>query len=540
MRLMTQSAESQPSPDGAERTRLVDVLGAFSLAGDLAVGMRPEHGARSCYIGMQIGQRLGLPVADQRVLFYTELLKDAGCTAYTSQLAALWLVDELTAKRDLQFLRDATNPLQVMSWVAQYVAAGAPLGTRAAHIFEFLKSGRAAMREGFESTCQMASRIAERLAMPDAVPRALMYVFEQWDGKGMPDGARHEDIPLVSRIVLLTSYLEVFHGVGGREAAERLARARRGKAFDPESVDAFLAVAANDGFWAGLDDERLWDRVLALEPQGSRDEQLPASRLTDVAFAFADYADMKAPYLAGHSRRVAELAERIGRRLALPEERLGTLFRAGLVYDVGLVAVPSFVLAKPGARMTEIEREQYRMHPYHSQRILARIPAFAALMPTVAAHHERLDARGYPGALGAAQINVDARILAVADRFEALTHDTPEGVAMEAKQAAETLRAESGMALAPDVVEALIAELHLAASTPRRAGARLEWPAGLTDREAEVLRLVAAGRSRREAADALVVSEGTIRSHLEHIYSKIGVSNRAGATLFAMEHGLLS
>ncbi len=537
---MTRQTESESSHDAPGRIRLVDVLGAFSLAGDLAIGQQPEHGARSCYIGMQIADMLALPNADRRVLFYSELLKDAGCTAFTSQLAALWLVDELTAKRDLQFRRDATNQLEVMSWVAQYVAAGAPLRTRAAHILAFLKSGPAAMREGFESTCQMASRIAERLGMPEGVQRALMYIFEQWDGKGMPSGARSEQIPVVSRIVLLTTYLEVFHRIGGREAAERLARARRGKAFDPEIVDAFLGIARNEEFWTGLEDERLWDRVIDIEPEGSPYEQLSPSRLTDVAFAFADYADMKAPHLGGHSRRVAELAERIGRRLGLHEDRLVDLFRAGLIYDVGLVAVPSFVLAKPDERMTEVEREQYRMHPYHSQRILSRIPAFKALMPTVAAHHERLDARGYPSALGAAQINLDARILAVADRFDALTHDTPEGAAVEVERAADILRSEAGMAIAPDVLEALLAELDLPSLAPRRATTRVEWPAGLTDREVEVLRLVATGRSRREAADVLVVSEGTIRSHLEHIYGKIGVSNRAGATLFAMEHGLLA
>lgn len=523
----------------AAPVHMSEVLGAFSLASDLAVGLHPEHATRSCYIGMHIADALGLPAAERTHLYYAELLKDAGCTAYTSQLAAMWLVDELAAKRDLQFFRDAGNPLDVLSWLAQYVAAGAPLRTRAGRVLDFLKSGRASMREGFESTCQMASRIAERLGMPGPVQQALLHVFEQWDGKGMPHGVRAQSIPVVSRIVLLTSFLDVFHRAGGREAALDVARQRRGKAFDPELVDAFLAVGRNDAFWAGLDDERVWDTVLALEPEQSPHRYIDEARITEVALAFADYADIKAPHLAGHSRRVAEVAERIGRVMSLDERRLVDLHRSGLVCDIGLVAVPSFVLGKPHERLTDAEREQYWLHPHHSQRILSRIPAFEHLLPSIAAHHERLDGRGYPNGLAAARIPLEARILVVASRFDELTHDTPDAAAMALDQAGVALRAEAGMALAPDVVEALMASLDTPALTPRRTVRRTERPAGLTSREVEVLCLVASGRTRKEVAATLVVAEGTVRSHLEHIYNKIGVSNRAGATLFAMEHDLL-
>lgn len=521
----------------ADNIRMADVLGGFSLASDLAVGLHPEHGARSCYIGMHLAETLRLSEEERATLFYAELLKDAGCTAYTSQLAALWLADELVAKRDLQFFRNATNPLDVVAWAARYVAADSALPARAGRILDFLKNGKATMREGFEATCQMASRIAERLAMPVAVQQALLHVFEQWDGKGMPGGRPGPEIPIISRIVLFTSFLDVFHRVDGRDAAERVARERRGKAFDPEIVDAFLATARDDAFWEGLEQERIWDRVLALEPPASPYRHVAPSRIDDISLAFADYADMKAPHLAGHSRRVAEHAERVGQVLSLPEERQAQLYRSGLVYDIGLVAVPSFVLAKPRDRLTEAEREQYRLHPYQSQRIIARIPAFEDLAPAVAAHHERLDGQGYPAGASAAQIGLEARILASADRFDALTHDTPDGAALPPEQAAEALVAEAGMALAPDVVEALLSSLELSARVPQSA--RKEELAGLTAREVEVLRLVALGGTRKQVAEELVVSEGTVKSHLEHIYSKIGVSNRARATLFAMEHGLL-
>lgn len=530
------SSDQVPS-EAQEGVRTADVLGAFSLASDLATGLHAEHGARSCYIGMELAEALGLSADDRIALFYAELLKDVGCTAYTSQLASMWLADELAARRDLFFFREKNNPLDLLNWATEYIASGANLGTRTGRILDFLKNGREAMREGFASTCVVASRVAERLGMPVAVQQALLHVFDQWDGKGILQGAQGQAIPIVSRIVLFTSFLDVFLRVGGRDAAEQIARERRGTAFDPEVVDAFLAIARDEAFWSGLEAERIWDRVLALEPVVSPYRYIPSSQLDEVALSFADFADMKAPHLIGHSRRVAEVAQSIGRALSLSDERLVDLYRAGLVYDIGLVAVPSFILTRPHEHLTDAEREQYRLHPYHSRRIMARVPAFAGLLPALAAHHERPDGRGYPAGVTAAQISQEARILAVADRFDAITHDTPEGPALTTDEAVASLRSEAGTAFAAEIVEALAAVFDTTGVARQRPPATAVG--GLTPREVQVLRLIATGQNRKQVATALVVSEGTVRSHLEHIYSKIGVSNRAGATLFAMEHGLL-
>jgi len=519
--------------------RTADVLGAFSLASDLAIGLHTEHGARSCYIGMHIAQELGLPVEYCTDLYYAELLKDAGCTTWTSQLASFWLVDELTAKKDLQFFRNTRNPLDVASWLMKYVAAGAPSPTRAAHILDFLVKGREFMREGFESTCHVAARIAQRLGMPQAVQDALMQVFEQWDGQGMPNGIKRDSIPIISRIVLVTSFLEVFHRVEGREAAKHVALARRGKAFDPSVVDAFLSLAQKESFWRGLEDERMWDTVLSMEPQVSPHKYMGEEKLIDVALALADYADLKSPFLAGHSRRVAEASERIALTMSISERRVATIHLAALVHDIGLVAVPSFVLNKPQSQLTGVEGEQVRLHPYHSERILSKVSALEALVPIVGAHHERMDGRGYHRGLPGVQIPLEAQIIAVADRFDELSHDQPDHSALELHEVIRVMRQEMGSHLATDAFQALLEDLGEGCLPLRPRARRQEWPAGLTDREVEVLRLVAKGLNRREAAKVLFVSEGTIRSHLEHIYMKIGVSNRSLATLFAMEHDLL-
>ncbi|MCH8186617.1 MAG: HD domain-containing protein [Chloroflexi bacterium] len=508
------------------------------MASDLAVGLHAGHGVRSCYIGMRLAEALELPLEQRVHLYYAELLKDAGCTAYTSQLAGFLMVDELAAKRDLQFFRNVQNPIDVFSWLLQYVAQGAPFPTRVARIKDYLVNGRAFWREGFESTCQVAKRIAERLGMPPPVQDALLQIFEQWDGKGMPYGTRGEAIPIISRIVLTTSFLEVFHRRAGRDAALRVAGDQSRKSFDPLVVDAFLSLADDEHFWSGLEDERVSDIVLSMEPEESSYRYIREEQLEDVAQALADYADMKSPYLAGRSRRVAELAERVARRMGLPEPEATHIYRAALVRDIGIVAVPSFVLNKPQDQLSEVEREQIRLHPYHSERILSKVPALAPIVPIVSAHHERMDGRGYHRGLTGEKIPRGARILAVTDQFDELTHDAPDHPAMEPEEALDLMNHDVGNGLWPEAFQALVEELGGAARPPAKAR-RQQWPAGLTDREVEVLRLAAKGLSRRQIGDRLIVTEGTVRSHLEHIYGKIGVSTRATASLFAMEHGLL-
>jgi HD-GYP domain-containing protein (c-di-GMP phosphodiesterase class II) len=218
---------------------------------------------------------------------------------------------------------------------------------------------------------------------------------------------------------------------------------------------------------------------------------------------------------------------------------VANIHRAALVHDIGIVAVPSFLLNKPRNRLAEAEWEQVRLHPYHSERILSKVPALETLIPIVGAHHERMDGQGYHRGLPGAQIPPGARIVAVADRFDELSRDMPDHAALEPDDVVGLMRSEAGADLAPDVFQALVEDLSGVSQATRKKALRQEWPARLTDREVEVLVLIARGLSRRQAAEALVVSEGTIRSHLEHIYTKIGVSNRSAATMFAMEHDLL-
>src|SRR5919199_2331857 len=230
---MAAESERRQPPPGYLRT--ADLMAALSLASDLAVGLPAEHAVRSCYIAMQVADQMHLP-ADQRVdVYYAELLMDAGCTAWTSQLAGVILSDEIAARREFVFQRNARDPLDVFGWVRDHVASGASVPRRVRHGLQFALQGREFVREGFRNTCEVAQRFAQRLGMSEAVQAALMSVFEQWDGSG-PGGRRGESIPVTSRIVFAASFFEAVPQFGGREAALQFASQRRGTAFDPAVV----------------------------------------------------------------------------------------------------------------------------------------------------------------------------------------------------------------------------------------------------------------------------------------------------------------
>ncbi|MBI2855443.1 MAG: HD domain-containing protein [Chloroflexi bacterium] len=518
--------------------RTADLIGALSLAASLGVGLSAEHATKSCYIGMYLAREIGLSPQQQADLYYTELLMDAGCTSYTSQIAAYVMGDEITARRELYFYTDTRNSEEVSAWLGSYMAANEPEDVRTARIQDFALRGGEFMHETFKSTCEVAQRFAHRLGMSSVVQQALLAVYEQWDGTGLPNGTRGEAIPIISRIVYATSFFEAFHHMGGRQATTELAQRRRGTAFDPKVVDAFLSASRQEDFWYGLEQETVWDTVMAMEPESSY-RYLGEERLADVALCFADYVDLKSPSYSGHSRRVSDLAERIARRMSLPEEEVATIRLAGLVHDLGLVAVPSHTLGKPRERLNQTEWEAMRLHPYYSERILSKVSPWGGVASLVGAHHERMDGRGYYRGLSGTQIPIGARIIAVADHFDELTHDAPGHLALEPEAAANRMSREVAESLSPDAFHALMEELGGAFQRQYTRARRRDWPAGLTDREVEVLRLVAKGLSRRQIADLLFITEGTVRSHLEHIYGKLGVSTRAAATLFAMEHNLL-
>lgn len=518
---------------GTSGSTVGQVLCAFAYANDLAFGLQLEDTLRSAYLAWRIAEQLGLPKQERDDAYATALLKDAGCTSWTTELAQAWQGDEIAARRDLLIFTPPNAMPAFVGWMRRHVGRDEAILAKLRRYLAVLRTSQPFFHEAFATTVVVASRIAERLGMSAGAQEALRSVFEQWDGSGYPNGRSGEAIPLVSRVVLPTFFLIPVHRVSGREAAVELATTMRGNAFDPAVVDAFCVLATDETFWAELEAEDIQARVLALEPAARAaggDEAL----MDAAALAFADFIDLKSRHAAAHSRRVGGVSEQLARIMGCEAGAVAQIRRAGLMHDLGLVAVPTFVVDRPWLSLSEAERDQYRLHPYHGERILRRVPAFAPLAEMVGTHHERADGSGYYRGLSGTNISLGARIVAVADRLDTLTH---EGAGSAALPLDAALDAIAGEPFDAGVVRALRDAVRGGAPAP--AAAARTWPAGLTDREVEVLRLVTRGLPRREVARRLGITENTARHHLEHVYNKTGVSNRVGATLFAMEHGLL-
>jgi HD-GYP domain-containing protein (c-di-GMP phosphodiesterase class II)/DNA-binding CsgD family transcriptional regulator len=279
------------------------------------------------------------------------------------------------------------------------------------------------------------------------------------------------------------------------------------------------------------DDADPHEVLLALEPEPR--VTVPDAR--SVAEVFGDLADLKSPCFTGHSRGVAALATGAARQLRLPAKTEADLGVAGLLHDVGRVGVSTAVWEKPG-RLSSDEWEQVRLHPYRSERILAASSELARLAALVGRHHERLDGSGYHRGCAGDDLSVPARILAAADTYRTLTEDRPHRKALAPEQAqSRLLDAVARGTLDGDAVSAVLVAAGQTAHVPPP-----QLPMGLSARELEVLRLVAQGSSNADIAARLVISRRTAEHHVQHIYSKIGVSSRAAATLFAVEHRLLN
>jgi HD-GYP domain-containing protein (c-di-GMP phosphodiesterase class II) len=281
-----------------------------------------------------------------------------------------------------------------------------------------------------------------------------------------------------------------------------------------------------------LDEATSWDLVIDAEPSLGR--KLPPGKLDEALAAIGEFAELKSPWRIGHATAVAELAAEAARTAGLPAEDVTTLRRSALVEDLGQLGVSNAIWDKQGP-LSPSDVERIRLHPYLTERMLSFSSALAPLGALAAVHHERLDGSGYPRGLSGDAISPAGRLLGAADVYQALTEDRPHRPARSPEAAASQLRGEvAACRLDGDAADAV---LRTAGHRVRR---RKEWPSGLTGREVEVLRLVARGLSNKEIAGAMLISSKTAGSHVEHIYTRIGVSNRAQASLFAMKHGLMT
>jgi HD-GYP domain-containing protein (c-di-GMP phosphodiesterase class II) len=511
------------------RLRLAELIAALSLATDLGLGLPQEHVLRQCRIALGLAERVGVDASERAAVYYVAMLAWVGCTADSHELAAQF-GDEIAFRADAHRVDLAGLPL--MGFMLRRVGDGRPRLRRAQMAATLVATGGRGAADAMTAHCRVASAIARRLRLGPEVQEPLLHVFARWDGKGIPRGTRGEELPLAIRLVHIADICEVYHRNDGVDAAVKVARERAGGQFDPRLVEAF-ADCAHD-LLDPLAEDSSWDAVIAAEPVLA--EALGSGELDAALEAVADFADLKSPWFTGHSRGIARLAAGAAQAAGLPHDAVTELRRAALLHDLGRSGVPNTIWDKPGA-LSDAERERVRLHPYYTERMLARPAELAALAAIAACHHERLDGSGYHRSLPGATLSPAARILAAADVYHALIEARPHREALQPEDAAAELRRE----VRAGRLDADAAEDVLTAAGHARAGARERArPAGLTARELEVLLLVARGASSRDVARQLIIAEKTARNHVERIYSKLGVSTRAEASLFAMRHGLVA
>ena len=517
---MTSPSSSKEPQAPVPKTRLAEVIASLALATDLATGQPLEHSLRRTLLAIWLGQNLGLSDQDLSTTYYVALLGTVGCIL-DGAVFADFVSDEI-AVRERMVLLDPSKQLQLAAFFWRHTGAGDPPLRR---LSKFLALGRQQ-----QAVCRdVALQVGGLLDLGPAVREALGQCDEHWNGKGPVLGLKGEEIHLAARLFILCHDVEVFNRAGGADAAMSVVRERTGKLYDPRIAELFARIGP--GLLNRLQLESAWEAVLAIEPPPAR--MLPPGEFDDVAHKVANFVDMRSPYTVGHSPAVAELAETTAHKLGLSVSEASSLRQAGLLHDLGRAGVPVSSWNKAG-QLTDEERQRMRRHPSLTALVLSRSADLGHLGTLAGMHHERLDGSGYRG-MSAASLPLAARILAAADCYQTKLEPRPYREPLMREAAADELlgQARAGK-LDREVVEALLAAPGLPSQPEKR-----QLPAGLSEREAEVLSLAVRGLSNRQIADSLIVSPKTVGHHLENIYSKIGVSTRVGATLFALQHGLV-
>lgn len=506
--------------------RMSELLGSLSLATDVADGFALEKSLRTTIIAMRLAAAIDAPPATRASTFWATLLRFVGCTAFAHEEGSRYSAgDDLSLRKSLA-LAEPGNVGDFLTRVVR-IAPDAPLASRARAIGRLLANPKAPQQHS-HAQCEAGIAVASALGMPAEVLAALRVRDERWDGRGPLGIAEGDQLPLAARIADAADVAELFAWLHGVSAMRDELRRRRGRQLDPAIVDAALAIGPE--LVSGLASPSSWEVFLACEPAPYRLAN-GEDAIAECLAAFSLFADIASVYTLGHSARVAELAERVVLLLGGTAQQ-GRLARmAGLAHDLGRVGVPVGIWEKPGP-LSAFERERMRTHSAHTETALRLSPALAAVADIAGTTHERSHGRGYHRRLHLDQVALEARALAVADVYVALESDRPHRPRRNRDEIVRELRGEAG-GLDPQAVRAALE------AGGHRAPRRSHGAAGLTEREVEVVRLVAIGRTNKEIGAVLGMSARTAQKHVMNVYAKIGRESRAGLALFAVEHGLL-
>ena len=502
-----------------------ELLAALSVAVDLGLGQPAEHMLRSALIASRLAQRLDLSERQRNTVYYCTLIMWIGCHADSHEYAR-WFGDDIAVRRSAYLVDWSGLPYQ--RFLLTNIGRGESLLSRLRTAATLFADARGHISQLIHSHCTSAGLLADRIGLDAEVQNALRYTFERFDGGGLPTGVSGDQIPIEMRVAQVADMVEVHQREYGIDGAVTMAAGRRGGQFDPAVVDAF--VADPSAVLAGPSTGDVW--ATALQHAPDHNTRLSDDSLDALLAALGDFVDLKCPFTLGHSSAVAHLAAGAADVTGLDQHAVALTRRAGYVHDIGRIGVSNQIWSKP-ASLSTAEFERMRLHPYLTERILSQVPGLKEVASVAANHHEHLDGSGYPRGLSARQLSMPDRILACAVNYQSALEPRPYreplGPAGAARRLRERVRAG---ALDSAAAEAVLQAAGQSTTTRRPK------PHGLTAREVEVLRMVAQGASNKQIAAALVLSEKTVRNHVERVYTKIGVSNRIGASMYALERGL--
>ncbi len=506
--------------------RLAEVIAALSLATDLGMGQPMEKALRTALLAVRLGADLGY---DQPVLsdtYYLALLWHVGCTADAHDFAA-WMGGDDIAFRSVSAALPSASMPETLRHMVDNVGKGRPFPQRVGLVTAMLVGGQQRLQKVVANHCDAAVLLAGRLGLRPGVRVGLGQLFERWDGKGVPGGLGGDQLSPAFRVVQVAHDVEIFERLRGAQAATAVIKQRRGAAYDPAVCDAFVQAPALIAEFP----TSVWNEALQAEPPPQL--CIPELRLDELALAFAEFADLKSPFTLGHSSGVSRIADAAAQALGWPQSERAAVRRAALLHDVGRTGVPNGIWEKPG-RLSPAEFERVRLHPYYTERILSQSRVLAPLASSAGAHHERLDGSGYHRGSAVGQLPLPARLIAAADMYQAMTQARPHRPAVVPEVARRQMIGEVETGRLDRAMVNAVFDIGGLPTMPRR-----EWPGGLTEREAEVLRMLCRGLTNKQMGATLHIAEKTVGHHIEHIYNKIGRSSRAAAALFAMEHGLV-
>jgi HD-GYP domain-containing protein (c-di-GMP phosphodiesterase class II)/DNA-binding CsgD family transcriptional regulator len=510
---------------------LGELVATLALGQDNAFGQPLESQLRSCLLATALCEEAGFDEALRGTVYWVALLRYVGCTGHAHEIATVFGDDIALLAQSL--VLDMADPAEVGHAMVAFATAGRPAEEHE-QIARSLREGAHDWAvHNFATGCEVGDMLIQRLDLGADVRQSFAFTYERWNGNGYPKGAKGDQIPLAMRVVHLCHDMEAICRRSSPAAAIDAARDRRDRTYDPELADLF--VAHGSSWFDRLDTMEPWDAVLDREPEPHR--TLEGAEL-DAAFTVAaDFIDLKSPYRAGHSRRCAQLAADAAGLLVSTDAEIAVLRRAALLHELGTTAIPNSILDKCD-RLTRAEFDRIELHPMLTEQMLDRSPTLADLNPVAAAHHEKADGSGYHKGLRADATDRAARVLAAADIYVGLTTERADRPAFSADHAANELRELVARgALEKDTADAVLAAAGHHESRASIPG--IQRPGGLTRREVDVLRLAAMGLTTREIADRLYISPKTADHHIQHVYTKIGVSTRAAAALWAMQHDLV-